>query len=151
MVAERNGKIYLSNPKFEKVKDLKIEQIGTLFTSEQEEKDKVMTGIYFENKNLKSYQLRKIVEKCILSLEFRKIENLVPENILKKLHLPNRQNAIIKRHFPKNLDDVTVTNKFFAFEEIFIMQLYRNHEKMLRQDEHAYMRELFSFFNSHFP
>ncbi len=135
VVAERNGETFLSNPKIEKVKNLSIEIDGSLFEKESGEP---MTGIYYENKNIKSLALRKIIQKCLKSSEFKKIENLVPSDISKKLNLPDRQNAIVRRQFPKNIDDIVATNKYFAFEEIFVMQLYREHEKALRKDEHAY-------------
>ncbi len=135
IIAERNGKIYLSNPRIEKVKNLSLEVDGTLFEKKLTEP---MSGVYYENKNIKSLQLRKIIEKCLKSTQFKKIRNLIPKEISIRLSLPERQNAIIRRHLPVSTDDVIATNKYFAFEEIFVMQLYREHEKALRKDEHAY-------------
>lgn len=135
IVNEKSGDIFLSNPKIERVKNLPINADSTLF---QKEKVEAESGIYSSLRNSGNFQIRKVIEKAIKSSEFKKLPDLIPIEVSTKLHLGNRQNAIIRKHFPKTEDDKTVANKYFAFEEIFVMQLYRQQEKLLRSDAHAY-------------
>lgn len=138
-VSERAGDLYLNNPKIEKVKSLPINIDATLFASNIK---KPLTPIYRELQNWKSKEknffLNKIIERALKSNAFKNLQDLIPENVSNKLHLGNRQNAILRKHIPISENDKIVTNKYFAFEEIFVMQIYRVQEKNLRQDAHAY-------------
>lgn len=127
--------LFLNSPKIVRTKELKINAEHTLF---QNTKDEAKTAVYSSFKDAKNFSFKKIIEKTLRSSEFKKINNLVPEYISKDLHLGERQNAIIRRHFPQNENDIKWTTKYFAFEEIFIMQIYREHEKSLRKDSHSY-------------
>jgi ATP-dependent DNA helicase RecG len=134
-VSEKAGNLFLSNPKIERVKSLPINADSTLF---QKDDRKPMTPVYSNFRGVKNFDFKKIIEKSLKSTEFKNLKNLIPEKISDKLHLGNRQNAILRKHLPKNQDDIVVTNKYFAFEEIFVMQIYREQEKSLRADAHAY-------------
>ncbi len=134
-VAEKKGSIYLSNPKIEKIKSLPINIDSTLFQSDI---TKPLTPIYSEFRKEKNFYIRKIIESALKSREFKNLQDLIPSPISKKVHLGTRQNAILRKHLPKDENDKITTNKYFAFEEIFVMQIYREQEKMLRSDAHAY-------------
>ncbi len=134
-VVERNGDTFLNNPKIEKVKNLPINADSTLFQSEEK---KSQNGVYSSFRGEKNFQIKKIIEKTLRSSEFRKLEDLIPKSVSEKIHLGSRQNAVIRKHFPITEEDKVVTNKYFAFEEIFVMQIYREQEKMLRADAHAH-------------
>jgi len=138
-VAEKNNHFYLNNPKIEKVKNLPINNDSTLFQSDVK---KPLTPIYpilqkGKNKE-KNFYFHKIIERALKSKEFKTVQDLLPTSVSEKLHLGNRQNAILRKHFPMSDSDRIVTNKYFAFEEIFIMQIYREQEKMLRAETHSY-------------
>jgi ATP-dependent DNA helicase RecG len=135
IVSDFQGRKILTNPKFEKKKEFIIQTSGSLF---EKEKDEPLTGIYNENKNFKSFQIRRVILKALKSKYFELTENLLPDDLMKKLNLPNRKSAILRKHLPRDQKDVDAANKFFAFEEIFILQLYRAYERILRFDEHAY-------------
>jgi ATP-dependent DNA helicase RecG len=134
-VAERGGDMYLNNPKVEKVKTLPINADSTLFANTEK---KPQTGVYSNFRNVKNFYIKKVIERAIKSKEFKDLEDLIPKSISQKLHLGTRQNAIVRKHFPVDENDKVVTNKYFAFEEIFVMQIYREQEKVLREDAHAY-------------
>jgi ATP-dependent DNA helicase RecG len=142
-VAERDGKIFLNNPKIEKVKNLSINADSTLFADGNE---KPRTPVYPElqrgkNKE-RNFYISKILERAFKSPEFKKIKSIIPEEVSERLHLGTRQNAILRKHRPIDDTDTIVTNKYFAFEEIFVMQVYREQEKKLRADSHAYKIKL---------
>jgi ATP-dependent DNA helicase RecG len=134
VVAEKNGSLYLNNPKIEKVKNLPISADSTLFAKE---KDETLTPVYSNFRKEKNFYIHKIIERALKSTEFKKLESIIPEEVSQRLHLGTRQNAILRKHLPKSESDQVVTNKYFAFEEIFTMQVYREQEKLLRQDAHA--------------
>ena len=134
-VSEKDGNLFLNNPKIEKVKSLPINADSTLFAKDEK---KPLTPVYANFRKEKNFDIKKIIEKALKSQEFKNLENLIPENISKKLNLGTRQNAIIHKHMPMNENDKIATNKYFAFEEIFVMQIYREQEKFLRADSHAH-------------
>lgn len=136
IVKDKKDKLYINAPKIVRDKTININVDNTLF--EKEKKDESKTPIYTEFKGVKNFSIKKIIEKALKSSEFKKLPNLIPENIAEKLHLGNRQNMLARRHLPQNAHDLTTTSKYFAFEEIFIMQIYREHEKTLRKDSHSY-------------
>lgn len=134
-VGEKNGHLFLNSPKIERVKSLPINADSTLFG---ETKEKPLTPVYSNFRKEKNFDIGKIIEKALKSNEFKKLGSLIPEDISSRLHLGTRQNAILRKHRPMNENDKIVTNKYFAFEEIFVMQVYREQEKALRADAHAH-------------
>lgn len=138
-VAEKGGSVYINNPKIEKVKSLSINADHTLF---QSDKKKPLTPVYSEIQRGKNkdrfFNIRRIIEKALKSDDFRRLADIIPQSVSEKLHLGTRKNAILRKHLPIEESDRVVTNKYFAFEEIFTMQVYREREKVLRADAHAY-------------
>jgi len=134
-VSEKNGDLILNNPKIEKVKSLSLSNDSGLW---QKEKDGYEIGIYPSWRKEKNFYIKKIIERAVRSPEFKSLESLIPNLITKKLGLGSRQGAILRKHFPKTDKDKEVANKYFAFEEIFVMQIYRQQEKKLRGEAHAY-------------
>lgn len=134
-VAQNKDNIYINNPRIEKVKTLPINADSTLF---QEEKNKPLTPVYTEFRKEKNFFIKKIIERALKSEEFKKLESIIPTSVSEKLHLGTRQNAILRRHLPISEKDNESTRKYFAFEEIFLMQVYRQSEKILRHESHAY-------------
>jgi ATP-dependent DNA helicase RecG len=141
-VEEKSGKKTLNNPKLEKEtqknadKFKKIELHNSLF--EKEDSEKPLTAIYRENKIIKNGTIKKCIERFIASPHFAKLESIVPVYIEDRLKLPNFKNAILMRHFPKNIQIVDIAKKYFAFQEIFIIQVYREREKFLKKDALSY-------------
>ena len=57
------------------------------------------------------------------------INDYIPADILKKYNLPTLRTALIWIHKPKNKNDAESARKRFAFEEVFCIQLERQHDK----------------------
>jgi RecG-like helicase/very-short-patch-repair endonuclease len=131
MTESKNGKIILTNPRIEKVKTLPINAENSLFHKDE---NKPLETEYANGKFFKSFQIKNVIEKI-----FRfGITELVPASILERLHLPKRIDALKMIHFPKKDTDIQVARKYLAFEEIFVMQAYREQEKKIREENVSY-------------
>lgn len=140
--------IYLGNPEFEKMPDLPIDSHDSLFkpqpsvnflndkavTARGVEKNFQVVGgfsypIYAETRGITSKWFYHAIEKIIREKTLDEITDYVPEDILKKYHLPTLKTALIWIHKPKNKKDAESARKRFAFEEVFCIQLERQHDK----------------------
>jgi ATP-dependent DNA helicase RecG len=153
----KNEKIILTNPKIEKVKTLPINAENSLF---QKDENKPLEAEYMNGKFFKSFQVKNIIEKIFQKLQPSPREvnsftsrlskgegqtssrvylnEIIPEKILKSIHLPSRIDALKMMHFPKKDTDIQVAKKYLAFEEIFVMQVYREQEKKIRAENVSY-------------
>lgn len=117
----KHGK-YLANPEFEKTPDMPIDVHDTLFT-----KENPVSGfsypIYRETKGITSKWFYHAIEKILKEKTLDEIKDYIPEDILKKYHLPSLKTALVWIHKPKNKDNAESARKRFAFEEIFSIQL----------------------------
>ncbi len=66
--------------------------------------------------------IRKIIESGLNEID-GKLEETLPEYILKKYNLMDYNSSIQKIHFPKNFEDFNKARTRLAFEELFSMQL----------------------------
>lgn len=80
-----------------------------------------LVPVYPETEGLTSRWLRWQIQN-ILKLKI-KVEDPIPEEILKKLNLPEIEKALQNIHFPNSKNEYLVAQKRFAFEEMFLVQL----------------------------
>jgi len=80
-----------------------------------------LVPVYPETQGLTSRWLRWQIQ-TFLKLNL-KIEDPVPEDILKKLNLPKIDKALKYIHFPNSKNEYLVAQKRFAFEEMFLVQI----------------------------
>ena len=104
---DKNG-FYFSNPIWE-VADKSPNHTGRI------------VPIYPETKGITSKWLRWQIE-TIFKSDF-KIEDPLPEEILKKYNLPSLKKALYDIHFPKSENSYLVAQKRFAFFDMFLIQL----------------------------
>lgn len=136
-IDEKAGVQFLNNPKIENSdKFKKIENNSSLFKAEETKEP--LTAIYKENKIIKQSTIVRLIKKALSQKEFENIEDVIPVETREKLKLPTLKQAILMKHFPKDEEVLKVATKFFAFQEIFILQIYREKEKTLRQNELAH-------------
>lgn len=128
----KNG-IYLANPEFERMPNLPIDSHDSLFFNKNEVKN-TMEGfsypIYKETKGITSKWFYHAIEKIIKENTLEKVMDYIPNEILKKYNLPSLSTALIWIHHPKNEKDANVARKRFAFEEVFCIQLERQHDRI---------------------
>lgn len=130
-VTEGKYGIYLANPEFEKMDTLPIDSHDSLFSNKNE---KVITEglsypIYNETKGITSKWFYHAIEKVLKDKTLENLTDYIPSNILKKYNLPSLGTALIWIHRPKNSQDAETARKRFAFEEVFCIQLERQHDK----------------------
>lgn len=138
-VSERRNELYFSNPKVEQVDKLP-ETIGVSLFGE-ESGVHALYPVYRETKGLTSNWIMHKIQNIFLSGVLDKLEDPIPENILKKYSLPSLRTALLYIHTPKKLSDAEVARKRFAFEEIFFIQLEKQRSKHLFQIQNAFKIE----------
>lgn len=121
--------LYLANPEFEKSPDLPIDSHNTLFTSSSSNNSGFSYPIYAETKGITSKWFYHAIEKIFRDRTLDGLEDYIPENILKKYNLPALKTSLVWIHKPKNSRDAESSRKRFAFEEVFFIQLKRQHDK----------------------
>jgi ATP-dependent DNA helicase RecG len=133
----KNG-IYLANPEFEKMPDMPIDSHDTLFRPPRlpgtpPSRGEKYTGfsypIYAETRGITSKWFYHAIEKIFKEKTLDNIKDYIPEEILKKYHLPTLKTALVWIHKPKNKKDAESARKRFAFEEVLCIQLERQHDK----------------------
>ena len=140
-VTESKYGLYLANPEFEKTVNLPIDSHDTLFyrpprpsgtPPSQGEKtfDGLSYPIYRETKGITSKWFYHAIEKILREKTLDNLEDYIPSDILKKYNLPTLKTALIWIHKPKNARDAESARKRFAFEEVFCIQLERQHDKI---------------------
>lgn len=80
-----------------------------------------LVPIYPETEGLTSKWIRWQMQTLIKAADF--LQDPIPENILKGLHLPKLSDAIKFIHFPKTLGEFQLAQKRFAFEQMFLVQI----------------------------
>ena len=123
---------YLANPEFEKMPNMPIDSHETLFSAKNgAEVDN--TGfsypVYAETRGITSKWFYHAVEKILREKTVDNIPDYIPGDILEMYHLPTLKTALIWIHKPKNAKDAESARKRFAFEEVFCIQLERQHDK----------------------
>ena len=122
--------IYLANPELEKLPNMPIDSHDTLFTNKDNIKNIGFSyPIYAETRGITSKWFYHAIEKILKDKTLDNIKDYIPEEILKKYHLPTLKTALIWIHKPKNAKDAESARKRFAFEEVFCIQLERQHDR----------------------
>ena len=140
--------LYMANPEFKKITAMPIDRHDSLFTSRVPKvgplglpqgpplgtdlcsENKFGFPVYTETRGITSKWFYHAINKIFLEKTLDNIIDYIPDEILKKYNLPNLKTSLIWVHQPKNAKDAEVAKKRFAFEEIFCIQLERQHDKM---------------------
>jgi ATP-dependent DNA helicase RecG len=125
----KNG-IYLANPEFEKMPDMPIDMHETLFKKSDTKNTGFCYPVYAETRSITSKWFYHAIEKILKEKTLENLEDYIPAEILKKYHLPTLRTALVWIHKPKNGQDAEAARKRFAFEEVFCIQLERQHDKL---------------------
>ena len=125
---QSKSSIYLANPEFEKMPNMPIDSHDTLF-AEGGDNNGFSYPVYAETRGVTSKWFYHAIEKIIRDKTLDKVEDYVPGDIIKRYSLPTLKTALIWIHKPKNAKDAETARKRFAFEEVFSIQLERQHDK----------------------
>ncbi len=129
-VTESKYGLYLANPEFEKTPNLPIDSHDNLFAKNGIENTGFSYPIYPETKGITSKWFYHAIEKILREKTLDNIKDYIPADILKKYSLPTLKTALIWIHKPKNKNGAEAARKRFAFEEVFCIQLERQHDKI---------------------
>lgn len=97
-----------------------------------------LSPIYPESRGVSSLWLTYAIQKILKSGIIEKLEDPIPNDILKKYKLPSLQSSLIFIHNPKRESDAKAARKRFAFQEIFFIQLARQKERLAYEEAGAY-------------
>jgi len=108
----------------------KLSREGKYFTLtapawEKAAREETNTGrlvpVYPETAGISSKWIRWQMKTFLETAKY--LENFVPEDLRKKLHLYNLSSALRQIHFPENSEKLLIAQKTFAFREMFLMQM----------------------------
>jgi len=94
-----------------------------------------LVPIYPETRGLTSKGIRFLVQPILKSIG--EIPEWMPEEILKKAGLPEINLALNDIHFPESAETALSAKKRFAFEDIFLLQLFNMRQKLKLAKEKA--------------
>ena len=121
---------YLTNPTIKHTQE--TEDQGE--TRRQEE----LTAVYPETQYISSLYLRSQIEKLLGEEDIKNIEDPIPEEARKKLHLPDLYNALVYIHKPRSKNEHEAARKRFIFEHTLLMQLTQGLSRNKRSVAKAY-------------
>lgn len=118
-------RLYFSNPAYEIIS--------------MEKKEALHTGrlvpVYPETSGFTSRWIRLGIKPL---LKFtNQIPDALPNEIKKEYHLPNLEYALSQIHFPELIEKADLAKRRFAFEELFILQLFMALERLKLQKQNA--------------
>ena len=130
-VTKGKNSIYLANPEFKKVTSMPIDVHTSLFNFDKKKQSEVFGfPVYVESRGITSKWFYHAIDKIIKDKTLDTFLDYIPEDILKKYSLPKLKTALFWIHKPKNKKDAEMARKRFAFEEVFCIQLERQHDKI---------------------
>ncbi|MDO8574909.1 MAG: ATP-dependent DNA helicase RecG [bacterium] len=135
-VVVNKGRFCFSNPAYEIVGYGEVDPAHQLMGGVKTKKEALHTGrlvpVYPQTTGLTSRWLR-FAMKPMLKLA-NQLPDVLPDEIRKTYRLPNLVHALSQIHFPGKIEDAELARKRFAFEELFVLQLFTGLERLkLRQ------------------
>ena len=106
---------------------------------------------YLSSKGLNSRGIRKLI-KILLPQIKNKIEETLSENLLNKLKLPKREDALINIHSSTDTNKLERAQKRLKFEELFFLQFHLLKMKLTRIKKHkgCIFEKVDNYFNNYF-
>ena len=133
------GTLYFSNPKIERVEHIPTDIGSSLFGAGGEKHH--LHPVYPESRGVSSNWLFHAIQKLLKTDILTALTDPIPDEILKKYHLPSLKTALVWIHAPKKREHAIAARKRFAFEEVFFIQLEKQKERKLWQREKSFTIE----------
>ncbi|MDP2598433.1 MAG: GxxExxY protein, partial [Candidatus Liptonbacteria bacterium] len=131
-ISREEGEIYLSNPAYELVnrepRTTNHEPAETRHTAR-------LVPIYPETRGLTSKGLRFLIQPILKNTE--KIPEWIPPEVLAENNFPDVNSALALIHFPNAIEDALLSRKRFAFEDLFLLQIWNLQQKLKLKEEKA--------------
>jgi ATP-dependent DNA helicase RecG len=153
-VTGSEGKLYVANPEIEKLDSLPIDRHDSIF-KDTGNIDETIYPVYRETKGVTSKWFYHTVQKCFEKGILDSLPDPIPEDILKRYHLPVLRTALLWVHTPKKAEHTASARKRFAFEEVFYIQTSKALERARVRESEGYQfktdAEHLASFTSRFP
>jgi ATP-dependent DNA helicase RecG len=117
--------VMLNHPTFELIQN---EEEGTRHTGR-------LVPVYPETKGVSSKMLRTYLRGILTNL--RRPEEWLPKETLEAIDLPEIKQALEAVHFPASIEEASQAKKRFAFEDLFLLQIYNLSQKLKLAQEKA--------------
>ncbi len=88
---------------------------------------KEIIPIYHTKKNLKTNELKKIIESTLNDI--RQVYNYIPESLIDKYNFVSKKQALRMIHEPHNSDEIKKARLFLKYEELFLFMFKINYMK----------------------
>lgn len=121
-VVFKRGEVYLSNPIFEKTRLKKGTHTGRI------------VPVYRETRGISSRWIRSILKPLLFEFQ-NKIEEYLPREIMEENNLLPIDKALWQIHFPDSEEAIEKAKHRFSFEEIFLIELFVNRERLKMEKE----------------
>lgn len=122
----KDGELYFSNPTYE---------VPSKYGKETKHTGRVIP-IYPETKGLTSKGIRYIIQPILERIG--NIEETLPKEIAERFGFPPLSKSIHTVHFPDSIEAGIAARKRFAFEDLFLLQLFLLKERMRVKKERAH-------------
>lgn len=138
-VQDKKGRMYLSNPEHEAVKEIPISVGDSLWGEANENLDKFGFPVYPESKGITSKWIYHTIDRIFKSGLLEELEDPIPKEILEKYNLPGLRTALVWIHTPHKESDAEAARKRFAFEEVFFIQLQKMKERKNNKSKKSFI------------
>ena len=127
----REGGIYLSNPAYEKISNQQ-----SAISNQQLIHTGRLVPVYPETEGLSSKWIRAMIKPILIKMK-GKIKDPLPERIKKEYKFLPIEKAFWQIHFPDSLKLAKKAKERFAFEELFLIQIFVLRERIKLAKEKA--------------
>jgi len=134
-VASGSSGIYLGNPEIEHTEGQTDGAGDSLFRKDEVHGAASLYPVYPESRGITSRFFYHTIGKALKGGVLEKIEENIPQTILKKYNLPTLTTALVWLHAPRKEAEAVAARKRFAFEEVFFIQLVEQ-KKRLEYEAH---------------
>ncbi len=152
-VSEKNNQLFLSNPQVESLSKLPTIVGDSIFG--QDNDLHTLYPVYKETRFVTSNWIYHSIQKIFKTNFLDTLEEFIPEHLLNTYHLPTLKTALVWIHSPKQASHATASQKRFSFEEIFLIQLQVQKDKIENSKLHSlkleHTQEAVSAFQKKFP
>lgn len=134
-ISSRKGTFYLSNPEVKEIKEIPEAPANSLFNDSA---SRFGFPVYPESRGITSRWFYHAIQKIFSSGILNSLVDPIPKNILDQYKLPDLQTALVWLHAPQKESDSIAAKKRFAFEEIYIIQLQKQKERLSYEKRPAF-------------
>ncbi len=134
-IAGKDAKIYLANPQLQRVS---VAEAGLFKNPQESGETPSLFAVYPESRGITSLWFRHAIQKVLIQEVIDQVEDPIPPELLKRYNLPTLRTALVWIHAPERLKEAEAARKRFAFEEIFLIQLQRQQERLLQSQEKSF-------------